>query len=216
MRKRIGDKRVVNLIKAFLKAGVLSEDGVMRDTVTGTPQGGILSPLLSNIALSVLDDHFAGLWRDGGTYVDRARRRRHGLANYRIIRYGDDFVVMVSGDRDHAESMKTEVAAVLAPMGLVLSEHKTSVCHIDEGSDFLGFRIQRKTSRGTSRRYVYTYPSKQALVSVTDKVRALTRRGTNPSLEVLCYRLNPVLRGWTNYCVPRGHTRSDRRLATMT
>ena len=199
MRKRIGDKRVVSLVKAFLKAGVLSEDGAMRDTVMGTPQGGILSPLLANIALSVLDDHFAELWRGGGTYVDRARRRRHGLANYRLIRYADDFVVLVSGDRDHAEHMKTEVAAVLAPMGLVLSEHKTSVCHIDEGFTFLGFRIQRKTKRGTTKRYVYTFPSKEALASVMEKVRALTRRGTNPSLAVLLYRLGPVLRGWTNY-----------------
>jgi RNA-directed DNA polymerase len=199
VRKRVGDKRVVNLAKAFLKAGVLSEEGVTRDTVTGTPQGGILSPLLSNVALSVLDDHFAKLWQDSGTYVDRARRRRHGLANYRLIRYADDFLVLVSGDRDHAESMKAEVAAVLAPMGLALSEHKTSVCHIDEGLDFLGFHIQRKTSRGTTKRYVYTYPSKKALSSATDKVRALTRRGTNPSLQVLLYRLNPVLRGWTNY-----------------
>lgn len=199
VRKRIGDKRVMSLVKAFLRAGVLSEDGVTRDTITGTPQGGILSPLLSNVALSVLDDHFAELWRDSGTYVDRARRRRHGLANYRLVRYADDFVVLVSGNRDHAEHVKAEVAAVLAPMGLNLSEHKTSVCHIDEGFDFLGFRIQRKTKRGSAKRYVYTYPSKKALASVTDKVRALTRRETNPSLEVLLYRINPVLRGWTNY-----------------
>jgi RNA-directed DNA polymerase len=199
VRQRVGDKRVMGLVKAFLKAGVLSEDGAMRDTVMGTPQGGILSPLLSNIALSVLDDHFAKLWQDNGDYHDRARRRRHGLANYRIIRYADDFVVLVSGNRGHAEGVRDQVAAVLAPMGLVLSEHKTSVCHIDEGFVFLGFRIQRKTKRGSVKRYVYTYPSKQALASVTGKVRALTRRGTNPSLEVLLYRLNPVLRGWTNY-----------------
>lgn len=108
-------------------------------------------------------------------------------------------VVLVSGNRDHAEHVKAEVAAVLAPMGLNLSEHKTSVCHIDEGFDFLGFRIQRKTKRGSAKRYVYTYPSKKALASVTDKVRTLTRRETNPSLEVLLYRINPVLRGWTNY-----------------
>ncbi|MCP4963704.1 MAG: RNA-directed DNA polymerase, partial [bacterium] len=84
VRHRIGDKRVLGLVKAFLKAGVLGEDGVERDTVTGTPQGGILSPLLANIALSVLDDHFAVI--DGGpasTKNDRDRRRRHGEANYR-------------------------------------------------------------------------------------------------------------------------------------
>jgi RNA-directed DNA polymerase len=200
VRRRIKDKRVVDLVKAFLKAGILSEDKVERDTITGTPQGGILSPLLANIALSVLDEHFAEAWESFGDYHDRARRRRHGLANYRIIRYADDFVVVVSGDRDHAESLKTEVAGVLAPMGLRLSEEKTTVCHIDEGFDFLGFHIQRKQSRGKQKRYVYAYPSKKALASVTEKVRALTTgRTKNQALKVLLHRLNAVLRGWTNY-----------------
>ena len=199
VRDRIGDKRVVNLVKAFLKAGVLAEDGVQRDTITGTPQGGIASPLLANIALSVLDDHFARAWEACGTYVDRARRRRHGLANYRLIRYADDFVVMVSGTEAHAEALKTEAAAVLAPMGLRLSEEKTAISHIDQGFDFLGYRIQRRRGRGTVKRFVYVYPAKKALASVVGKVRALTGRRTNPSLEVLLYRLNPVLRGWTNY-----------------
>ena len=88
VRQRIGDKRVLSLVKAFLKAGVLGEDQVMRDTVTGTPQGGILSPLLANIALSVLDEHFMGQWESwGGTY-GRSRRRAKGLANYRLVRFG--------------------------------------------------------------------------------------------------------------------------------
>ena len=78
VRYRIGDKRVVGLVKAFLHAGVLSEDGVRRDTKTGTPQGGILSPLLANIALSVLDEYFAGVWeREMATRPTRERRRRH-------------------------------------------------------------------------------------------------------------------------------------------
>ena len=66
VRRRVGDKRVLGLVKAFLKAGVLSEDGVFEDTITGTPQGGILSPLLANIALSVLDEHFVGAWEAMG------------------------------------------------------------------------------------------------------------------------------------------------------
>lgn len=200
VRRRVGDKRVLGLVKAFLKAGILGEDGVERDTVTGTPQGGILSPLLANIALSVLDDHFAKGWEaHSATYTDRRRRRRHGLANYRMIRYADDFVVMVSGDRSHAEALRDEVAAVLAPMGLRLSEEKTTVCHIDQGFDFLGYRIQRHRKRGTAKHFVYLYPSKKALASIVDRIRMLTRRGTNPSLEALLHRLNPVLRGWTNY-----------------
>ncbi|MDR2372863.1 MAG: hypothetical protein LBD77_01915, partial [Bifidobacteriaceae bacterium] len=77
VRQRVADKRVLALVKAFLRAGVLSEDNTVRDTATGTPQGGILSPLLANIALSVLDDHFAAVWqREMATRADRARRRR--------------------------------------------------------------------------------------------------------------------------------------------
>ena len=90
VRQRVGDKRVVTLIKAFLKAGILSQDEGHRDTRTGTPQGGILSPLLANIALSVLDEHFDEVWQQSmASRVDRARRRRHGQANYRLIRYAD-------------------------------------------------------------------------------------------------------------------------------
>ena len=95
---------------------------------TGTPQGGILSPLLANIALSVLDEHFAEAWRaNSGSTYQRTKRRRAGLANYRLVRYADDFVVLVSGTQAHAEALRDEVAAVLAPMGLRLSEEKTKV-----------------------------------------------------------------------------------------
>jgi RNA-directed DNA polymerase len=199
MRSRIGDKRVLSLVKVFLKAGVLGEDQVMRDTVTGTPQGGILSPLLANIALSVLDEHFMGQWASwGGTY-GRRRRRVNGLANYRLVRYADDFVVLVTGDQGHVDELRDEVAAVLLPMGLHLSEEKTRVTHIDEGFDFLGFRIRRKKKRGSQRRTIYTYPSKSALAAIKAKVRVLTQGNTNQTLANLLQRLNPVLRGWANY-----------------
>jgi len=200
VRDRIGDKRVLGLVKAFLCAGVLSEDGVTRDTKMGTPQGGILSPLLANIALSVLDDHFAEVWqRDMATRTQRATRRNRGGATYRLVRYADDFVVMVSGTEAHAEGLRAEVAAVLSPMGLRLSEEKTLVVGIDEGFDFLGFRIQRQTKRGSNRAYVYTWPSKKALASIKAKVKTISRQGTNSPLSDLLRRLNPVLRGWTNY-----------------
>jgi RNA-directed DNA polymerase len=199
LRRRIGDKRVLALVKAFLKAGVLSEDSVQRDTVTGIPQGGILSPLLANVALSVLDDHFAEAWAAMGEFNARAYRRRKGGATYRLVRYADDLVVLVAGTRAHAETLRGEVEAVLATMGLRLSEPKTRVTHIDEGFDFLGWRIQRQWKRGGGRRYIYTYPSKAALAAVKAKVRALTRTGRNQPLEVLLRRLNPVLLGWSNY-----------------
>jgi len=200
VRSRVGDKRVLAVVKAFLHAGVLGEDGIMRDTTTGTPQGGILSPLLANIALSVLDEHFAEAWRaDSGSTYQRTKRRRAGLANYRIVRYADDFVVLVAGTKAHTEALREDVARVLAPMGLRLSEAKTKVCHIDEGFDFLGFRIQRRLKRGTTKRVVYTYPSKKALASIVGRVRALTRRSSHPTLAVLLRQLNPVLRGWCTY-----------------
>ena len=200
VRARIGDRRVLALVAAFLRAGILGEDGVERDTATGTPQGGILSPLLANIALSVLDEHFVAAWAAMGAHSGaRQQRRRTGLATYRLVRYADDFVVLVAGTRAHAEAVRDEAAAVLAPMGLRLSPAKTRVVHIDEGFDFLGFRVKRHQKRGTDRRFVYTYPSKTALATVKAKVRALTRGATDLSLAILLHRLNPVLRGWTAY-----------------
>jgi RNA-directed DNA polymerase len=199
VRRRIGDKRVLGLVRAFLRAGILSEDAVHRDTIAGTPQGGILSPLLANIALSVLDEHFAQKWEALGSEWKRSKHRHAGGAINRFVRYADDFVVMVSGSQADAEALRDEVASVLAPMGLRLSEEKTKVCHIDEGFDFLGFRIQRRLKRGSDKRRVYTYPSKRSLASVMDKVRALTRRSRHRTLADLLRQLNPVLRGWCHY-----------------
>jgi len=200
MRRRVVDKRVLGLVKAFLKAGILTEGGARRDTVTGTPQGGILSPLLSNVALSALDEHAAEVWaRDSATFTARQRRRRHGLGNWRLVRYADDFVLLVSGTKAHVETLREEVAAVLAQVGLRLSEQKTRVAHIDEGFDFLGWRIQRQQKRGAVKRVVYTYPTKAALAAVKAMVRTLTRGMTNHPLNVLLHQLNPVLRGWTSY-----------------
>jgi RNA-directed DNA polymerase len=200
VRRRIGDKRVLRLIAAFLKAGVLSEDGTSRATITGTPQGGILSPLLANIALSVLDEHFTRKWDALGPDWKRIKHRRAGGPVMRLIRYADDFVVLVHGTRDDVDALRDEVAAVLAPMGLRLSDAKTRVCHIDEGFDFLGWRIQRHAWRSrTGKTAIYTYPSKKSMASIKDKVRALTRRALHRTLVDLLRRLNPVLRGWCNY-----------------
>lgn len=200
MRRRIGDKRVLALVKAFLKTGILTEAGREEETLSGTPQGGILSPLLANVALSVLDEHFATAWAAmGQTSSARQEYRRKGQATYRLVRYADDFVVLVAGTRSQVGELRAEVAAVLAPMGLRLSEAKTRIVHIDEGFDFLGFRIQRHQKPGTARQLVYTYPSKAALASVKRQVRKLTQGMTTQSLAVLLYRLNPVLRGWTTY-----------------
>jgi len=200
VRRRVGDKRVLGLVKAFLKAGILTEDGFVRNTSTGTPQGGIASPLLANIALSVLDEHFAEAWQSmGTTSYQRWKRRQAGLPTYRLVRVADDFVVLVNGSRADAEALRKDVAQVLAPMGLRLSEAKTRTSHIDEGLDFLGFRIQQRHKRGTTKRVVYTYPAKKAAASIVGRVRALTRRTAHPSLAALLRQLNPVLLGWCTY-----------------
>jgi RNA-directed DNA polymerase len=199
IRGRIGDKRVLALVKSFLKAGIMAEGGQFRDSVTGTPQGGILSPLLANIALSALDEHFCARYDAHGTAWRRAAHRRRGGATYRIVRYADDFVIMVHGSKEHAEALREEAAGVLAPLGLRLSAAKTRVCHLDEGLDFLGFRIQRRLKKGTARKHIYTYPSKKALASITGKVRALTRGSRHRTLADLLRQVNAVLRGWCNY-----------------
>ena len=108
-------------------------------------------------------------------------------------------MILVSGTKAHAEALQHEVAAVLGRVGLRLSDEKTRICHIDEGFDFLSFRIRRAQKRGTAKRYVYTYPSKAALASVKARVRAITRSMQNASLGALLNRINPLLRGWTAY-----------------
>lgn len=201
LRVRIKDKRVCSLVKAFLKSGVFTELGSKEESLTGTPQGGILSPLLANIALSALDDHFDQQWQqEMDTKRQREKRKKNGQGNWRLVRYCDDFVLMVAGDRHHAEALREEVSAVLAPLGLRLAPEKTQVVHIDEGFTFLGFDIRRMRKRGTSKYHVYTTPSKRAIASIKDKVKAKTYRSTrHMGLDQVLRSLNRSLTGWANY-----------------
>ena len=201
VRRRIKDKRVLALVMAFLKAGVMTAAGEREESFTGTPQGGPLSPLLADIALSALDEHFEQQWRqEMGTDYWRAKRKRSGLGNWRLIRFADDFVVMVSGQRRHAEALREVVTAVLAPLGLRLSLEKTRVVHIDEGFVFLGMQIRRMRKRGTQKYYVYTKPSRKAIQAVKDKVKAKTYRSTrHMALDELIASINQTLAGWANY-----------------
>ena len=153
---------------------------------------------MANVALSALDEHFARAWEATGGQHERQARRRRGEANYRIVRYADDFVIVVAGERRHAEALIAETEQVIAPLGLALSREKTSIAHIDEGIEFLGWRIQRQTGR-KGRPQIYTYPSKPSLQAVMGKVKQITRTGQNQTLDQLLNRLNPVLRGWCDH-----------------
>jgi RNA-directed DNA polymerase len=202
VRVRIKDKRVLALVKAFLKAGVMSELGDLEDTATGTPQGGILSPLLANIALSVLDEHVHQPWKPGGTMSTDSRRRyrrQKGLPNWRIVRYADDFAVLVHGTRADVEALREEIATVLTTIGLRLSAEKTRVLHMSDGFDFLGFRIQWRRKRGSSKWHVYTFIGDRPIRSLKSKVRALTHRTSQQDPAAVLVRLGQILRGWSTY-----------------
>jgi len=202
VRARIKDKRVLALVRAFLKAGVLTESGEHHDTLTGTPQGGILSPLIFNIALGVLDEHLTAPWKPGGTMSTEARRaaRRHKqLPTWKAVRYADDFAVLVHGNEQDAEALREQIATVLATLGLRLSEAKTRVVHLSEGFSFLGFRLQWRRKRGTSKHYVYTFIDKRPIRSLKAKIRALTHRTSQLDLGYVLTRLNQVMHGWANY-----------------
>jgi RNA-directed DNA polymerase len=124
--------------------------------------------LLANIALSALDEHVMASWQPGGTMSTpgkRGYRRSKGRPTWRLIRYADDFVILVHGSREDTEALREDVAQMLGPLGLRLSPAKTQVVHIDEGFDFLGFHIRRMRKRGTTKSFVYTKPTKKAIAS---------------------------------------------------
>src|ERR1022692_1471337 len=185
-----------------VKAGVLTETGSHEDTHTGTPQGGILSPLIFNVAMSVLDEHLHRPWKPGGsmhTRYLRSRRTVKGLPTWRPVRCADDFVVLVHGTKTDAENLREDVARVLAPMGLRLSAAKTHVVHMSDGFDFLGFRIQWKRKRGTDKWHVCTFIADRPIRSLKAKIRALTNRNSQQDPRSVLIRLGQIMRGWANY-----------------
>lgn len=215
LRARITDKPVVSLVRAFLKSGVITELGDMRGTYTGTPQGGIISPLLANIALSVLDEAIMAPWMPGGdqaTQSGRAKRRYHGMGNWRIVRYADDFVIMTNGGREDVEQLQQQVIDVLGRIGLRLSVAKTRIAHLSEGIDFLGFHLQWRRQRGSNKWYCFTMIGAKAFDHVKQSIRALVpRRSPRPLADVI-KQVNAVLRGWTYYF---RHAVAGRRFAFL-
>jgi RNA-directed DNA polymerase len=213
VRHRVTDKRVLALIRLFLAAGIMREQGSLAATPSGMPQGSSLSPLLSNIALSVLDRHFENAWTARRWHSQRARDRANGLPSYRMIRFADDFVVLVRGTEAQAQAIKEQTAEFMAEqMRLTLSPEKTAITHVDDGFDLLGFRIKRAAWHG-KKRVAYTFPNKRALREVMHRIKTLTNRSTtNLSLDQLIHALNPILRGWANY---HRHAASSRCFAYL-
>lgn len=199
VRRRIGDRRVLGLVRAFLKAGVMTETGGLQRTVTGTPQGGIASPLLANIALSALDRHYQADWERMSRHgSSRQALRRKGHPTYRLVRFADDVVVCVKGTRGQADQLLDQLRERVEALGLTIKPDKTRVTHIDEGFVFLGQRFIRRATG--AKRHVYTLVCDEALASIKRKVKALTGRSTrNLDLTTLLVALNRLLRGWAAY-----------------
>jgi group II intron reverse transcriptase/maturase len=133
VRRRVTDKRVLRLIRRFLAAGIMRERGSLAATPSGTSQGSGLSPLMANIALSVLDRHFENAWAARRWHSQRARDRAKGHPSYRMIRYADDFVVLVRGTEAQADQVKEQTAGFMREqMRLTLSPEKTAISHVDD------------------------------------------------------------------------------------
>jgi RNA-directed DNA polymerase len=187
--ERVSDRRVLKLVRQWLTAGVM-EDGVTSQTVSGTPQGGVISPLLANIYLHRLDLAWA--------------RAGHGT----LVRYADDAVILCR-TRDEAEAALALAREILAGLGLELHPDKTRIVDLREGRqgfDFLGCHFHARVSgrlleRGIRRYYLHRWPSERSMKRVRAKVKALTGRERNGAkdVRVLIRDLDPVLRGWGNY-----------------
>lgn len=210
LRRRVTDKRVLRLIRQFLGAGVMRH-GSLTATPSGTPQGAILSPLLANVALSVLDRRFEDAW-NACTPHQRKWRMAKGHPSYRMIRYADDFVILVRGTKTQAQALKEQTAEFMREqMRLTLSPEKTHITHVDDGFDFLGFRIKR-LPRGRIP-VAYSFPSERSFRDIKHRIKELTGRSNiGLSLDELVHSLNPILRGWTNY---HRHAASSRCFAYL-
>jgi RNA-directed DNA polymerase len=194
LRRTIRDERIIKLVQQMLQAGVM-EDGGWHVTEDGTPQGGIVSPLLANIYLNELDQFIAAKWANL-TKAEQNRHRSHqtALPCY-IVRYADDFVVVVRGTVEQATHLKAEVATFLQQaLHLELSAEKTLVTPVTNGFDFLGFHI-RKYPEGTT---IIT-PSRTAIARFREQVNTRAANAFRDDDAAGIATLNRYLRGWGEY-----------------
>jgi len=197
LRRRIQDEKGLDLVWKFLRAGVM-EKKLFRDTFRGTPQGGIVSPLLANIYLHELDRYMERHLRI--TNYERRKRRSKGEANFLYVRYADDFVVLCNGTKAQAEAMRQELSEFLGTtLKLNLSMEKTRVTHVNDGFKFLGFWIQRMT--GTSGRCVpkILIPDEAKKKFLHKMELALNPSTHQESVAAKILALNRILNGWGHY-----------------
>ncbi|MFD1657093.1 group II intron maturase-specific domain-containing protein [Streptomyces caeni] len=121
------------------------------------------------------------------------------LPTWRLVRYADDFVIMVHGTREHVEALREQVSTVLAPMGLVLSLAKTRIVHLSDRFGFLGFRIVWMRKRGTDKWHVCTFIADRPVASLKRKIKALTQKLSHLDHKIALIRINRIPRGWANY-----------------
>lgn len=198
LRKRIADGDLLELVEAFLRAGVM-EGQLFKHTEVGTQQGGILSPLLANVYLHQFDMWW---WNTYGrlTRNERRQRRRRGLGHPILIRYADDWVLLWNGNKAGAIQLAEEARTFFGQeLKLELSESKTRITHVNDGFTFLGFDIRRY--KGTHGKPVLLiHPSRKNVRKFKAKIKALTRRDT--TYQPVWYKmtqLNQILRGWSAY-----------------
>ncbi len=193
--KRVADSRVLKHIQQMLEAGYLA-GGQRFATPRGTPQGGVISPLLSNILLTPFDKEM----------------RRQG---YRLTRWADDWIVTCR-TRSEAEYALARAAKILDQLGVTLNREKTRIVHIAHGVEFLGFKIQRGKGRfyltrdriksTLNRQNLYAIPTQKSVDRFKDQIRAWTQRRTPLRMGEVIKAINPIIRGWGNYYC-RSHVR---------
>lgn len=196
--KRVKDKRLLTLLARMLKAGLM-ENGLFQHTEEGTPQGGILSPLLANIYLHQFDLWW---WHKYGnlTPYEKAKRRKAGLGNCLLTRYADDFLLLCNGPKTEAEKIREEARQVLwDELHLELSMEKTHLTHVTDGFDFLGYHLIWKLPKH-GKPWLRVTPSQKSLTRFKRALKDQTRRGTFYQAPLEKVRgLNQVMRGWNQY-----------------